>query len=210
MPATKDRNLPDGLVYLPAYFGRAEQVRLLAAVRNAIAVAPLFTPRMPRSGRPFSVAMTNCGALGWVSDKTGGYRYQETHPETGAHWPAMPGQLGPLWEKHSGYSAPAEACLVNYYGPKARIGLHQDADELDFSAPVISVSLGDEARFRVGGLARRDPTFSFPLQSGDVVILGGAARRIFHGVDRILPGTSDLLEEGGRFNLTLRRVTPAI
>jgi alkylated DNA repair protein (DNA oxidative demethylase) len=105
------------------------------------------------------------------------------------------------------YPAPPEACLVNYYADAAKMGLHQDKDEEDFAAPVLSVSLGDTGIFRVGGRSRKDPTRMIELTSGDVVVLGGADRLAYHGIDRILPGTSDLLAEGGRFNLTLRRVT---
>jgi alkylated DNA repair protein (DNA oxidative demethylase) len=169
--------------------------------------APLFTPTMPRSGKPMSVRMTNCGPLGWVTDKEGGYRYQTTHPVTGAPWPAMPQALLDLWREVAVYPADPEACLVNFYAGDAKMGLHQDKDEEDFAAPVVSVSLGDSAIFRVGGRTRKDPTRALELKSGDVVVLGGADRLAFHGIDRILPGTSDLLPEGGRLNLTLRRVT---
>jgi alkylated DNA repair protein (DNA oxidative demethylase) len=193
--------------YLPGKLGETEQVRLLGALRAVMAGAPLFTPTMPRSGRPMSVRMTNCGPLGWVTDKERGYRYQPTHPVTGRPWPAMPQALLDLWADVARYSAPPEACLVNYYAGNAKMGLHQDKDEEDFGAPVLSVSLGDAAIFRVGGLARKDPTRAFELRSGDVVVLGGEDRLAYHGIDRILPGTSSLLPESGRLNLTLRRVT---
>jgi alkylated DNA repair protein (DNA oxidative demethylase) len=162
---------------------------------------------MPRSGKPMSVRMTNCGPLGWLTDQERGYRYQPTHPVTGRPWPPMPQMLLDLWDKVADYPAPPEACLVNYYAADAKMGLHQDKDEEDFSAPVLSVSLGDTGVFRVGGISRKDPTTRYELQSGDVIVLGGEDRLAFHGIDRILPGTSDLLQEGGRFNLTLRRVT---
>jgi alkylated DNA repair protein (DNA oxidative demethylase) len=160
---------------------------------------------MPRSGKPFSVRMTNCGPLGWVSD-AGGYRYQPTHPDTGRPWPSMPDLALRAWRDLAGYGPPPEACLINVYAPTARMGLHQDRDEQDFSAPVLSLSLGDTCLFRIGGTSRGDPTRSFRLASGDAVVLGGPARLAFHGVDRIMPGTSTLLPEGGRINLTLRRV----
>lgn len=202
---------PPGLRFLPGYFDRNAQKALISAVRAAVTAAPFFQPRMPGTGKPFSVEMTNCGPLGWVSDQAGGYRYQPNHPATGAPWPAMPEPLLALWHDIATYPAPPEACLVNRYRPAARMGLHVDADEADFSAPVVSVSLGDDCLFRIGGTARRDPTGSVRLKSGDVVVLGGAARKIYHGVDRLYPGTSSLLAdwfpEGGRINLTLRRVT---
>lgn len=193
--------------YFPQALDRAVQNALLAEIRRVIAEAPLFTPTMPRSGKPMSVRMTNCGPLGWVTDKERGYRYQATHPVTGKPWPQMPQMLLDLWAEVSGYPFPPEACLVNYYTADAKMGLHQDKDEEDFAAPVLSVSLGDSGIFRVGGKSRKDPTTKYELKSGDVVVLGGEDRLAFHGIDRILPGTSDLLPEGGRFNLTLRRVT---
>jgi DNA oxidative demethylase len=193
--------------YFPQRLDRQAQAALLAELRRVIAEAPLFTPTMPRSGKPMSVRMTNCGPLGWVTDKQRGYRYQSTHPETGKPWPAIPPMLLALWDEAARYAAPPEACLVNYYAGGAKMGMHQDKDEEDFAAPVLSVSLGDTAIFRVGGRSRRDPTTAFELSSGDVVVLGGEDRLAFHGIDRILGGTSDLLPEGGRFNLTLRRVT---
>lgn len=195
-----------GLRVLPGYLDAEGQRALLAALREVIADAPLYVPRMPRTGKPFSVRMTNCGPLGWVSD-AGGYRYQPTHPETGRPWPAMPAIVRQVWRDIAGDAAEAEACLVNYYAGGTRMGLHQDRDEEDLGAPVVSLSLGDTALFRVGGTSRRDPTRSFRLASGDAMALGGEARLAYHGVDRIIAGSSRLLAEGGRFNLTLRRVT---
>jgi alkylated DNA repair protein (DNA oxidative demethylase) len=193
--------------YFPERLDRAAQGALLTEIRRIIAEAPLFTPAMPRSGKEMSVRMTNCGPLGWVTDKERGYRYQPTHPVTGKPWPPMPKLLLDLWEEVAGYPAPPEACLVNYYAGAAKMGLHQDKDEEDFAAPVLSVSLGDTAIFRIGGRSRKDPTRALELKSGDVVVLGGEGRLAYHGIDRVLPGTSGLLAEGGRFNLTLRRVT---
>lgn len=188
-----------------------EQRLALDAIRAVADEAPFYTPTMPRTGKPFSVRMTNCGPLGWVSDRDGGYRYQPTHPVTGRPWPPIPGMMLAVWQAVSGYPHPPEACLVNYYGPGAKLGLHRDVDEHDFDAPVVSLSLGDDCRFRVGGTTRGGPTRAFRLVSGDVVVLGGASRLAFHGVDRIYSGTSMLLRdwflEGGRINVTLRRVT---
>jgi alkylated DNA repair protein (DNA oxidative demethylase) len=154
-----------------------------------------------------SVTMTNCGSLGWVTDAAQGYRYQATHPQTGQPWPPIPDLLLEAWRALGGYPHPPQACLINFYGAGARLGLHQDKDEPDLAAPVVSLSLGDTGLFRVGGLRRSDPTRSLRLASGDAVVLGGEGRLAYHGVDRILPGTSTLLSEGGRINLTLRRVT---
>lgn len=198
--------LPEGLKYLAGYLDRATQESIVASVREVVAEAPLYVPVMPGSGRPMSVRMTNCGTLGWVTDKERGYRYQGTHPVTGKLWPAIPAELIALWDAVAGYPKPPQACLVNFYADDARMSLHQDKDEKDLAAPVVSLSLGNTCLFRVGGLDRRDSTKSFKLASGDVVVLGGASRLCFHGVDRIYPSTSTLLKNGGRINLTLRRV----
>lgn len=180
---------------------------MLDAVLATVSEAPFYVATMPRSGKPLSVRMTNCGPLGWLTDKDGGYRYQPTHPVTGKPWPPIPRLLLDLWSGVAGYPAPPEACLINFYSESARMGSHRDADEADMSAPVVSVSLGDDAVFHVGGLERSHPKRRAILKSGDVVVLGGRARLAYHGVDRVLAGTSDLLPEGGRINLTLRRVT---
>jgi alkylated DNA repair protein (DNA oxidative demethylase) len=200
-----------GFRVFPGYLVAGAQAALVQTLREAVAAAPFFRPTMPRTGKPFSVAMANLGALGWVSDKASGYRYQATHPETGRPWPPIPRQVLEIWRAVADYPHDPEACLVNWYEPGAKMGLHQDRDERNFSAPVVSISLGDACRFRIGGTERGDPTQSLKLSSGDVVVLGGASRLAFHGVDRIYPGTSTLLNDwlpdGGRINLTLRRVT---
>jgi DNA oxidative demethylase len=199
--------LPKGVRHIPSCLDFAGQEALVEDIRKVAQAAPLYVPTLPRSGKPMSVRMTNCGVLGWVTDKERGYRYQPTHPITGNPWPPIPQRLLDLWSAVSGYPHPPEACLVNFYSPDAKMGLHQDRDEQEFSAPVVSVSLGDACLFRVGGTSRGDRTLSFDLKSGDVVILGGEGRLAFHGVDRIYPATSALLKNGGRINLTLRRVT---
>lgn len=196
--------LAPGLVHYPAYLDADSQRALLGSVREIVRAAPLFTPRMPRTGKPFTVRMTNCGDLGWVSDEAG-YRYQPTHPETGQPWPPMPDLALQAWSDLSGYPRAPEACLVNFYEAKARMGLHQDRDEEDFDAPVVSLSLGAAARFRIGGARRTDPTRSLILKSGDAMVFGGPSRLMFHGIDRLMPHPADLLQ--GRINLTLRRVT---
>ncbi|MFB2553015.1 alpha-ketoglutarate-dependent dioxygenase AlkB family protein [Ensifer soli] len=198
--------LPKGLRHIPGFLDRARQEALVEAIRAVVAEAPLFVPEMPRTGKPMSVRMTNCGTLGWVTDKVRGYRYQAEHPVTGRPWPAMPAMLLDLWNTVSGTEKQPEACLVNFYTEEARMGLHQDRDEEDLETPVLSVSLGDACLFRVGGTARGGRTQSFRLESGDLVVLGGESRLAFHGVDRIYPMTSGLLKNGGRINLTLRRV----
>jgi alkylated DNA repair protein (DNA oxidative demethylase) len=196
----------DGLRIVPGYLDCAAQASMRDDLQDVFARAPLYTPRMPKTGKPMSVRMSNCGPLGWVTDERG-YRYQATHPESGEPWPPMPAALLDAWRELAGYGAVPESCLINFYGPDAKMGLHQDRDEQDFDAPVVSLSLGDTCLFRIGGTKRGDPTRSVRLASGDAVVLGGAARLAFHGVDRIMPGTSTLLPQGGRINLTMRRVT---
>jgi alkylated DNA repair protein (DNA oxidative demethylase) len=199
--------LPSGVRHIPGRFDREAQQDLVEAIREVVRAAPLYTPAMPKSGKEMSVRMTNCGALGWVTDKQRGYRYQATHPVTGEPWPPIPEKLLSLWRDVADYPHPPEACLVNFYSGTAKMGLHQDRDEKDLAAPVVSVSLGDACLFRVGHTTRSGPTVSLRLESGDVVVLGGEGRLCFHGVDRVYPDTSTLLPKGGRINLTLRRVT---
>jgi alkylated DNA repair protein (DNA oxidative demethylase) len=198
--------MTNGLEHLPGYFDRPAQEALVAALREALAKAPLYTPVMPRSGRPFTVRMSNLGPLGWVSNQEG-YRYQPTHPDTGEPWPAIPPKVMDVWREVADYGHEPQACLVNYYREGAKLGLHRDEDEEDFAAPVVSISLGDTAIFRIGGTERGGKTETLKLASGDVLVMGGASRLRYHGIDRVLSGTSSLLEDGGRLNLTLRRVT---
>lgn len=198
--------LAPGALWYREALGPDAQAALLADIQAVLEAAPPFVPTMPRTGKPFSVRMSNCGPLGWVSDASG-YRYQPFHPVTRAPWPPLPPRLLELWTRLAGHPAPPEACLVNLYAAQARMGLHQDRDEADLTAPVLSVSLGDTAVFRLGGHTRRGPTRSIRLASGDVFVLSGPSRLAFHGVDRVLPGTSTLIAGGGRINLTLRRVT---
>ena len=199
--------LPKGVRHLPGCLDADRQQALLRDIRAVVRAAPLYTPEMPKTGKKMSVRMTNCGLLGWVTDRERGYRYQPTHPVTGEPWPPIPATLLEIWDAVADYPHPPEACLVNFYSPAARMGLHQDRDERDFAAPVVSISLGDDCLFRVGGLKRGDPTVSLRLVSGDVLVLAGESRLAYHGVDRIYPATSTLLKNEGRINLTLRRVT---
>jgi alkylated DNA repair protein (DNA oxidative demethylase) len=175
-------------------------------VIDLISAAPPARYQTP-GGQAMSVAMTSLGALGWVSDRRG-YRYDSAHPATGQPWPPIPQTLLELWADLADPKVPPDACLVNLYRGSARMGLHQDRDEADLTFPVLSISLGDTAVFRIGGVRRSDPTVSVRLASGDACILSGEARLAFHGVDRILTGSSRLIPGGGRLNLTLRRAAP--
>ncbi len=192
-----------GFVIHRGFLDRAAQEALVARLREVLAVAPLFTP-MTRRG-PMSVRMSAAGRFGWISDRRG-YRYDAHHPD-GMPWPPIPEDVLAIWSAVSGCARPPECCLINWYGEGARMGLHRDEDEADFTCPVVSVSLGDEGLFRMGNPERGGKTESIWLQSGDVVMMGGAARLAHHGVDRIRFGSSSLLPKGGRINLTLRVVT---
>jgi DNA oxidative demethylase len=205
MPLTAIAIAPGG-DYFPGFLDLPAQEPVKEDVQGILAAAPLFRPRMARTGKPFSVMMCNCGRLGWVSDE-GGYRYQPTHLKTGRPWLAMPARILAAFAAIAPGAPPPEACLINFYGESARMGLHQDRDEEELSAPVVSLSLGDIALFRVGGPSRNAATRSFRLASGDALSLAGEGRLAFHGVDRIIAGSSTLLPHGGRINLTLRRVT---
>lgn len=199
--------MPDGFKIIPEYLSPTAQADLVETLRAIATQAPFYRPVMPGNGRPFSVEMTNAGPLGWVSDRAG-YRYQSTHPSTGQIWPAIPASILAAWDDLTGYPAPPECCLINLYrGEKARMGLHRDADEEIFDAPVLSFSLGDSATFRLGGTTRRGPTRSVTLHSGTALVLGGESRMAYHGISKVMAGTSRLLTGGGRLNLTLRRVT---
>lgn len=204
VPRPPDLTPAPGAGVWSGWFDRDAQRELVESMRAAAAAAPFFTPTMPRTGKPFSVRMTNCGPLGWVSDRDG-YRYQPTHPG-GAPWPPIPPIVLETWRALAGCPVDPDACLVNFYGAGTKMGLHQDRDEETFAAPILSISLGDDAVFRLGGPNRRDKTLSFRLRSGDALVLGGVSRLAFHGVDRIVSGSSTLLPQGGRINLTLRRV----
>ncbi|MFV0361039.1 alpha-ketoglutarate-dependent dioxygenase AlkB family protein [Tropicimonas sp.] len=180
---------------------QAAQRAILEDIGEVVRQAPLFAPVTAR-GKPMSVRMTSAGAVGWVSDR-GGYRYQALHPR-GTPWPAIPDSVLGIWHRVAGPARMPDCCLVNHYGAEARMGLHQDRDEADLTQPVVSISLGDAALFRIGNPARGGKTESVWLSSGDVLVLGGAARLLYHGIDRIRPGSSALLPQGGRINLTLR------
>ena len=203
---------PPGFAHYPLYFSPDEQAALIAAVAAGVAEAPFYQPTMPRTGAPLSVVMSNFGPLGWVTDQALGYRYEAAHPKTGANWPDLPDLLLNLWRDVTDWPEAPEACLINWYraeaddGKGAKMGLHIDRDEHAINAPVVSVSLGDPAMFRLGGTERGGKTQSLKLFSGDVVVLAGEARRCYHGVSRVHYGQSALVPEGGRINLTMRFV----
>ncbi|KIC40472.1 dioxygenase [Ruegeria sp. ANG-R] len=186
------------------YLNTAAQTGLIDLLRPILKAAPLYRPVTP-SGKEMSVRMTSAGTLGWVTDRAG-YRYQDTHPK-GMAWPAIPDEILTIWQDLTDAEHQPDCCLINYYGEGTKMGLHQDKDEADFSWPVLSISLGDDALFRIGNTTRGGKTESIWLNSGDVVVMGGPARLAYHGVDRIRFGSSRLLPKGGRINLTLRVAT---
>lgn len=192
-----------GFRIFKAYLGAGDQSELVAALRKVVHEAPLFSPMTPY-GKPMRVRMTSAGRYGWVSDRRG-YRYEARHPD-GMDWPAIPEEVLAIWGALVSKERMPDCCLVNFYDADARMGMHQDRDEADFGWPVLSVSLGDEGLFRIGNQTRGGKTESIWLQSGDVVVMGGDARLTYHGIDRIKPGTSTLLEKDGRINLTCRVV----
>lgn len=192
-----------GVQVFDGFLDRAAQEEMVADVRAIVRAAPLLQPVTPR-GQPLSVRMTSAGPCGWVTDRQG-YRYEKRHP-SGVPWPAIPNRILTVWDAVVPNARAPESCLVNWYGPEARMGMHVDRDEADAGQPVVSISLGDDALFRIGNADRGGKTESLWLRSGDVLVMGGAARLLHHGVDRIAPGTSTLLEAPGRINLTLRVV----
>lgn len=201
----------------------AAQHQLVQTIRELVKISPLYQPTMPRTGKPLNVKMTNLGTYGWVSDKQDGYRYQPHHPITAQQWPAIPQQLFDIWQCFTGNSLTEfnlsnpdskqanwplpECCLVNFYGNTNKMGMHVDMDEKDQITPVLSISLGNDAVFRMGGLSRGGKTSSIKLQSGDIVVFANEARMHYHGINKVIAGTSRLLPGEGRLNLTLRRVT---
>jgi len=203
----------DGFVHLSRFFSQPEQVTLLEAVMSVAAQAPFLTPVMKRFGQPFRVGMTSAGAVGWWSDRSG-YRYVERHPRTDQPWPPIPSTIGHAIDRivaaaGERYPLPTftpDSCLINRYRAEGRLGLHVDEDEEDRNAPILSISLGDDGQFVIGGHARNDPVERIVLGSGDAVVMAGPARQCFHGIERIVPGTSRLIPGGGRINLTIRQV----
>jgi DNA oxidative demethylase len=207
----EEQPLPAGFHYLAGYLDAATQTAVLSDVQTILADAPLFEQKMPRTGAPLSVRTSNAGDFGWVTDREKGYRYQQTHPVTGVRWPEIPSRLLKIWTDTTREKQAANLCLVNFYGPGARLGLHQDKGDASLAAPVLSISLGDDAVFSFGTESRRSSLRRLELRSGDVIWFGDQSRLIYHSVERIRPGTSNLLKDagfpvGGRINITLRRI----
>ena len=192
-----------GVDVYEGFLDREAQGQVVDDIRGVAEIAPLFSPMTPY-GKPMRVKMTSAGKYGWYSDRKG-YRYERQHPD-GQDWPAIPESVLAIWRTLVSTERMPDCCLVNYYGEQARMGMHQDRDEADFGWPVLSVSLGDEGMFRIGNATRGGKTQSVWLRSGDVVVMGGVARLLYHGLDKIRFGTSTLLPKGGRINLTLRVV----
>ena len=200
-------DLPEGVIFRPNALAANEQQELAEGVFAVTAAAPLARLRT-KGGGATSAAMTNCGQAGWWSDAKG-YRYVTANPATGQSWPLSPESFLRAVRKIAADSpwpdfAP-DACLINFYEPGAKMGLHQDRDEKDFAQPIITICLGDDADFLVGGFARTDKTKAFVIHSGDALMMGGASRMLFHGVRKIYAGTSPLPGVNGRFSLTFRR-----
>lgn len=203
MPRPSPTTMLAGFEIYEGFLPRSAQEAIVGDLRQVARHAPFFAPTT-RFGKKMSVRMTSAGRYGWFTDARG-YRYIDTHP-SGTPWPPIPDRVLSIWRDLISEARMPDCCLINHYRESAKMGLHQDRDEADFSWPVLSVSLGDDALFRVGGAERRDRTQSIWLRSGDVVVMGGDARLAHHGIDRIKFGTSPLLAQGGRINLTLRVV----
>lgn len=193
----------EGFTLHPGALDLGAQAALIGEVLAGVEDAPFYEPMTPW-GKPMSVLQTSFGPWGWLTDRSG-YRYADRHPVTGRPWAPMPEQLFGLWARYADPDQPPDSCLVNLYRGDSKMGLHVDSDEEDLNAPVLGISLGDTAIFRLGGPRRTDPSRTLRLSSGDINLLTGPARSAHHGVDRILAGSSRLIPGGGRLNLTLRR-----
>ncbi len=204
-PRAPRENLGEDALLLRG-FALKDARALFDEVQRIAAMAP-FRHMVTPGGYQMSVEMTNCGDWGWITDRRG-YRYAAEDPQTSRAWPAMPQLFFDLASRaaaEAGFAGFApDACLVNRYAPGARLTLHQDKNERDFGAPIVSISLGLPATFLWGGLTRKERPRRFRLESGDVVVWGGASRLVFHGVDELAPG-EDPLTGPCRLNLTLRR-----
>ncbi|HEY0330500.1 MAG TPA: DNA oxidative demethylase AlkB [Rhodopseudomonas sp.] len=204
-PPPARQPIGEGAVLLRG-FALGEESELIAALRAILAAAP-FRHMITPGGHTMSVAMSNCGAVGWVTDRKG-YRYDAVDPASGNRWPAMPALFAGLARRAAGEAGFADfqpdACLINRYVPGAKMSLHRDKDEADFTAPIVSVSFGLPAVFMFGGMSRSDKPQRFALQHGDVVAWGGASRLVFHGVAALKDGEHPLLGRQ-RINLTFRK-----
>ncbi len=190
------------VTYFPNYLDEEECKILLRDVEHIITEAPTYIPKMPKTGNSMSVQMTNCGEYGWFSDKEKGYRYEKFHPITNKKWPKIPSSILKVWQDLSGVKEDPDCCLVNIYNQNSKMGLHVDKGEKDFSYPVLSISLGASANFKIGGLKRSDSAISLKLNHGDVLTFGGESRLIYHGISKIYPNSY----HQKRINLTLRKV----
>lgn len=205
-PRPPRETIAEGAVLLHGFF-RDSEAALIADLRAVVKAAP-FRHMVTPGGHTMSVAMTNCGARGWVTDRRG-YRYDANDPDSGQPWPVMPASFAELAMRaaeQGGFKnfAP-QACLVNRYKPGAKMSLHQDKDELDLGAPIVSVSLGLPATFLFGGFSRSDKTRKFRLVHGDIAVWGGAARLAYHGIAPLADGEHPVMG-AQRINLTFRKV----
>lgn len=209
--ASPEPVLPPGIMVMRGRVSPDESRVLLDAMLDVFAAAPPYRLRM-KTGAYVINRMTNCGAWGWHSDARG-YRYVDRHPETGAPWPAIPAPIAALARDAAAACGEGDfqpdACLVNLYGAGGKLNLHQDHDEADFRWPIVSFSFGHDGVFALGGATRKHPVQPVTLHHGDVMVLHGPGRMLFHGVKKIVPGTAPFahpaIPEDGRLNLTLRR-----
>lgn len=197
-----------GFHHLPGFVRSDDVTFILETVRAICTAAPLRTPTMP-DGRPLHLQVTNAGQWGWWADR-GGYRYVDKHPTTGALWPPIPSALLGLHKRaleetgHQPFTP--DNMLINYYKNDGSLGLHVDKTEDDHEAPIVGISIGADALFHLGGFDRRDKVDAFTLSSGDAVVQGGISRRCFHGIVKILPTLTSPVRDGGRVNITFRKV----
>lgn len=195
-------------MHLQKFISIEEQKNIVSQLRGTIKTNPLYVPQTP-SGKSYSIQMTNFGSLGWLPN----YTYGDRHPVTDQPWPAIPDSIIELVDRlkrkdHISHEFQPQAMLLNVYKPDSKLGLHQDKDELNKEAPIVSLSFGESATFLLGGMKRQDPTREIRLESGDAFILANENRMRFHGVKCILPNTApaDLMKKTVRINLTLRQV----
>ncbi|MEM7717772.1 MAG: alpha-ketoglutarate-dependent dioxygenase AlkB [Pseudomonadota bacterium] len=191
----------EGAIIWKDLLDREAQQAMVEALRKVAGVAPFRNYETP-GGQKMSVKMSGAGPVAWMSGRSG-YGYSRHQPDGGS-WPDIPGCVLSVWREVAGTAPRPDSCLINFYSEGARMGLHQDQDEANTQWPVVSISLGDDALFRIGGLSRSAPTKSIWLNSGDVIVLQGPSRLAYHGVDRIKFASSNLLQKGGRLNVTLR------